>query len=156
MGRRTDSAIVRASELGHRVAGDAPRRPPEREFRDALDEMSLEVSRLTQVVEKFRGNSLNHVLFSGVGQIPAAGDAFWSTQTEVPFARVILLPIASDVRVENAGPRDVTAGAKVGRGMWWCPVVAGRLDIPLTGNVLTVYGAPGAFFNLALLANPIA
>jgi hypothetical protein len=154
---RTASALARASELGHRVATDDPRRPAEREFRDALDELSLDISRLTQAVERFRGNALNHVLFSGTGRIPAAGDAFWTTQTEVPFARVIILPIVNDLRIEATGPRDSgAAGAKEGRGMWWCPVAAQRLEIPLVGNVLTVYGAAGTFFDLALLANPIA
>lgn len=148
--------LEKLAELGHRAATYDPARPPEREFRDALDELHLDISRLTQAVERFRGNALNHVLFSGTAQIPATGDLFWTTQTEVPFARVIIVPVAADLRIENAGPRDTPAGAKVARGMWWCPVAAGRLDIPLTGNVLTVYGAANTFFSLALLANPIA
>ena len=155
---RTAGALARLSELGHRVAESDPHRPDAPDFVvDALEQLNTNISRLTREVSKFRGNSVNNVLFSGTGQIPATGDPSWSTQTEVPFARVIVIPIVNDLRVENAPPRDGGAvAAKAGRGFVWCPVAAGRIDIPLVGNILTVYGTAGAFFDIALLANPIA
>lgn len=154
-----------------RVFGDRRRRHPRRELTDSdlaeleaaqhrggtdpLATLNANVSRLTQEVEWLRGLELNHTLFAGVGRIPPAGDTYWSIDVETPFARVMLQGIGADVRLENSPPRSAGVTITEGRGVLWAPAALGKIDWPLTGNVVTVYGPAGTYFNLALLSKPL-
>lgn len=161
---RTARAVSRLSELGHSLPAGRERHPerPRTEYdvpSDTLAALSSEVGRLTEIVGRFTSNLVNHILYTGTKTIGAGAENYWTRSFRTPFARVIVLPLTNDIRVENESPRALGGAAPTALdvdGGWYVPVTAGRVEIPMTGNVITVYGTAGAKFNIALLAKPIA
>jgi len=126
----------------------AVRRQRQQQVADALTAQAVQVAlmgglieRLTEVAEYFRGQTLNHTLFSGTVVFDGNGVATFSS-FDVPFAsvRVDAGSCSTTVVVHAAGPSDRAPVAgpgvhQVGPG--------GCETFPLTGNMLTLYGRAG-------------
>lgn len=106
--------------------------------------------RMTQFIDEFRGLSLNAILYSGLVAFDANGVA--EVRIHVPCASVavwnhtatnVTLAAASNA---GAAPAQGIGVTKINAGRWAC--------VPLTGALLTLYGAAGTAVTVAVYAKP--
>lgn len=103
---------------------------------------------LDSALQRARGLILNEVLFSGVVVVDATGAA--TIHTAVPFASVAARNYSSSLVTVAAAPPQGSAPAQ---GIGTTRLNAFRFAVvPLAGNMLTIYGAPGATVGVEIYA----
>jgi hypothetical protein len=124
---------------------------------EELAELRRWVQTQTEAMERLTGRVVNHVLETGLFQIPASGDLFvtFAWHMAAGIVQIRNLSAANTMTVTSDAPQ--TGGASTtGHGVWRVPA-ASKDIVPVASHRITVYGTAGDLFNLAALSSgPIA